>query len=71
LNLLHYTALSGIPEGFTLMAAENTLVYGKPVIYLARAGDMKRDGYAFYRSVNGVWLTKKVPVKYLQKKIWT
>ena len=32
---------------------------------------MKLDGYAFYRSVNGVWLTKKVPVKYLRKKIWT
>ena len=24
-----------------------------------------------YRSVNGVWLTKEVPVKYLRKKIWT
>ena len=45
--------------------------HGKPVIYLVSAGDMKRDGYAFYRSVNGVWLTKKVPVKYLRKKIWT
>ena len=37
--------------------------HGKPVIYLVRAGNMKRDGYAFYRSVNGVWLTKEVPVK--------
>lgn len=45
--------------------------HGKPVIYLVRAGNMKRDGYAFYRSVNGVWLTKEVPVKYLRKKIWT
>lgn len=44
--------------------------HGKPVIYLVRAGNMKRDGYAFYRSVNGVWLTKEVPVKYLRKKIW-
>ena len=45
--------------------------HGKPVIYLVRAGNMKRDGYAFYRSVNGVGLTKEVPVKYLRKKIWT
>ena len=45
--------------------------HGKPVIYLVRAGNMERDGYAFYRSVNGVWLTKEVPVKYLRKKIWT
>ena len=45
--------------------------HGKPVNYLVRAGNMKRDGYAFYRSVNGVWLTKEVPVKYLRKKIWT
>ena len=37
--------------------------HGKPVIYLVRAGNMKRDGYAFYRSVNGVWLTKEVPVE--------
>ena len=45
--------------------------HGKSVIYLVRAGNMKRDGYAFYRSVNGVWLTKEVPVKNLRKKIWT
>ena len=25
------------------------------------------DGYAFYRSVNGVWLTKAVPAKYLEE----
>ena len=45
--------------------------HGKSVIYLVSAGNMKLDGYAFYRSVNGVWLTKKVAVKYLRKKIWT
>ena len=45
--------------------------HGKPVIYLVSAGNMKCDEYSFYRSVNGVWLTKKVPVKYLRKKNWT
>ena len=39
--------------------------HGKPFIYKIKSGEMYRDGYKFYRSVNGVWLTKAVPVKYL------
>lgn len=39
--------------------------HGAPVIYEVRAGAMGRDGYKFYRSVNGVWLTKAVPAGYL------
>jgi len=27
---------------------------------------MYRDGYKFYLSENGVWLTKEVPIKYLE-----
>ena len=41
--------------------------HGVPVVYTIQAATMFRDGYLFYRSVNGVWLTKKVPVKYLEK----
>lgn len=41
--------------------------HGKPVVYKISSGEMSRDGYVFYRSVNGVWLAKEVPVKYLQK----
>ena len=41
--------------------------HGKPVVYKVNSGDMHRDGYVFYQSVNGVWLTKSVPVKYLEK----
>ena len=41
--------------------------HGKPVIYRVRSGEMHRDGYVFYRSVNRVWLTKAVPAKYLDK----
>ena len=37
----------------------------KPVIYTVDAAAMHADGYTFYRSVNGVWLTKEVPAKYL------
>ena len=39
--------------------------HGKPVIYTVKSGEMHRDGISFYRSVNGVWLVKVVPVKYL------
>lgn len=42
--------------------------HGKPVIYKVLSGEMVRDGYSFYRSVNGVWLTKIVPVEYLEKQ---
>ena len=39
--------------------------HGKPVIYTVDAAAMHADGYTFYRSVNGVWLTKEVPARYL------
>lgn len=42
--------------------------HGKPVIYTVKSGEMYKDGYKFFCSVNGVWLTKEVPVKYLEKK---
>lgn len=41
--------------------------HGKPVLYKVKAGDMYKDGYKFFLSKNGVWLTKEVPVKYLEK----
>ena len=41
--------------------------HGKPFVYLVKAGKMAADGYRFYLSVNGVWLTKKVPVEYLSE----
>lgn len=42
--------------------------HGKPVIYKIYSGRMVSDGYVFYRSVNGVWLTGRVPVQYLEKQ---
>ena len=39
--------------------------HGKPVILQVAAGQMQRDGFAFYRSANGVWLTDRVPSDYL------
>lgn len=41
--------------------------HGKPVLYIVKSGEMSRDGFPFYLSKNGVWLTKEVPVKYLEK----
>lgn len=41
--------------------------HGMPVIYKVHSGQMAELGYEFYYSVNGVWLTKEVPVKYLEK----
>lgn len=41
--------------------------HGKPVIYMVDCRAMTTDGYKFYLSANHVWLTKEVPVPYLQK----
>lgn len=41
--------------------------HGKPVLYKVLAGKMHEDGFVFYRSKNGVWLTKEVPACYLEK----
>lgn len=41
--------------------------HGKPVVYTVSAGDMQKAGYQFYQSVNGVWLTKRVPARFLKK----
>ena len=42
--------------------------HGKPVVYTVAAGEMQENGYAFYLSVNGVWLTKSVPVSFLRRE---
>lgn len=55
-----------------LSANEKTAVkvgsrHGKPVVYEVCAGKMQQDGYTFFLSVNGVWLTKAVPPEYLRR----
>ena len=42
--------------------------HGKLVVYTVAAGEMQKNGYVFYQSVNGVWLTKTVPVEFLRKE---
>ena len=39
--------------------------HGKPVVYTVDCAAMAADGYQFYLSANNVWLTKRVPAKYL------
>ena len=38
--------------------------HGTPAVLTILSGQMHRDGYRFYRAVNGVWLTERVPPEY-------
>ena len=58
-----YVHLSSDRETARIVGAR----HGRPVIYRVRRGQMQEDGFLFYRSVNGVWLTKQVPVRYLER----
>lgn len=40
--------------------------HGEPFVYKVKAKNMYNDGYKFFLSQNGVWLTKEVPVCYLK-----
>jgi putative RNA 2'-phosphotransferase len=41
--------------------------YGEPVILSVDADAMHAQGFAFFQADNGVWLTEKVPVAFLQR----
>lgn len=41
--------------------------HGKEVVYCVSSGQMYRNGHKFYLSENGIWLTKEIPVKYLER----
>ncbi len=43
--------------------------YGKPVILKIKALLMCEQGFTFYLSENGVWLTEEVPSNYLENSI--
>ncbi len=40
--------------------------HGRPAVFAVDAAAMERDGYAFFRSENGVWLVDAVPPQYLR-----
>ena len=58
-----YVHLSGDEATATIVGSR----HGRPVVYEILASQMYHDGYEFFQSVNGVWLTKSVPVQYLKK----
>ncbi len=39
--------------------------HGRLVLFQVRTGEMHQKGFDFYRSANGIWLTKRVPAEYL------
>jgi putative RNA 2'-phosphotransferase len=39
--------------------------HGEPAILSIASGRMHRDGFSFYLSQNGVWLTDHVPIRYI------
>ncbi len=41
--------------------------HGTPIIFEVNTKSMVSDGYEFYYSRNGIWLTKNVPAIYLKK----
>lgn len=43
--------------------------HGKPVVYRVWAERMYEEGIKFYRSANGVWLTKYVAPEYIKRDI--
>lgn len=57
-----YVHLSGDIETAQKVADRR---HDKSVIYKIDAETMIKDGYKFFQSVNGVWLTEHVPQKYL------
>ena len=58
-----YVHLSSDPETARQVGSR----HGSPVVYQIRAGEMAEDGYDFFLSVNGVWLTRAVPRKYMSQ----
>jgi len=41
--------------------------HGRPVVLCVDAGDMLLEGYEFFFSENGVWLTREVPSRFLSQ----
>jgi len=50
----------------TKVASEVGARYGRPVVLIVASEMMNKNGHAFFRSENGVWLTEHVPVDYIQ-----
>ena len=42
--------------------------HGSPVVLTLNAAKMHEDGFKFYLSENGVWLTESVPAEYIHNQ---
>jgi len=42
--------------------------HGEPVVLTVKAHAMHEDGFRFFKTESGIWLTKEVPKEYLTKK---
>jgi putative RNA 2'-phosphotransferase len=61
----HHVHLSTDVKTATAVGAR----HGRPVVFAVDAARMHQDGFAFYRSANGVWLVDRVPPHYLVDRI--
>lgn len=52
------------------MAYEIAKRHGKPFIIEIQTQELLNDGFEFYRTEQNVWLTKDLPVKYIDFKPW-
>ena len=59
----HHVHLSGDVETARRVGQR----HGRPEVLAVDAAAMRRDGFSFYRSANGVWLVESVPPGYLRR----
>jgi putative RNA 2'-phosphotransferase len=59
----HHVHLSADPNVAKTVGAR----HGFPTVLTVLSGQMLADGYVFYISDNGVWLTDHVPPNYLRR----
>jgi putative RNA 2'-phosphotransferase len=59
----HHVHLSADVKTATMVGTRR----GKPVVLEILSEAMQRDGFQFFQSANGVWLTDHVPAQYLRE----
>src|SRR3712207_7911313 len=55
------------PPRSTLFPYTTLFRSGRPVVFEVDAAAMRKDGFTFYKSANGVWLVESVPPGYLRR----
>ena len=67
-NHVHFSIL--LATAYTV-AMRHTRYNGSPIVLDINTEQMYKDGFVFFLSANGVWLTKEVPPKYLSDALIT